>query len=55
MAGVNIGVWGPIRLGWLERDRSASLDIGSREPRYWFANLAGGGLQFRWLVRDIEF
>lgn len=30
MAGVNIGVWGPIRLGWLERDRSASLDIGSR-------------------------
>lgn len=29
MAGINIGVWGPIRLGWLERDRSASLDIGS--------------------------
>lgn len=29
MAGINIGVWGPIRFGWLERDRSASLDIGS--------------------------
>lgn len=29
MAGINVGVWGPIRLGWLERDRSASKDIGS--------------------------
>lgn len=42
MAGINIGVWGPIRLGWLERDRSASLDIGS--PTWPAADASFGGL-----------
>lgn len=42
MAGINVGVWGPIRLGWLERDRSASLDIGS--PTWPDADASFGGL-----------
>lgn len=42
MAGINIGVWGPIRLGWLERDRSATLDIGS--PTWPDADASFGGL-----------
>lgn len=42
MAGINIGVWGPIRFGWLERDRSASLDIGS--PTWPDADASFGGL-----------
>ena len=29
MAGINVGLWGPVAVGWGERYRSAELDIGT--------------------------
>ncbi|MGB4854501.1 MAG: BamA/TamA family outer membrane protein, partial [Candidatus Dechloromonas phosphoritropha] len=29
MAGINVGLWGPVTVGWGERYRSAELDIGT--------------------------
>jgi len=29
MAGVNVGLWGPVSVGWTERYRSAELDVGT--------------------------
>ena len=48
MAGINVGLWGPVAIGWAERYRSAELQTGS-------PGLPTGGKSFGGFLAKLDF
>ena len=48
MAGVNVGLWGPVSVGWTERYRSAELDVGT-------PTTSNAGQHYNGLLAKLDF